>query len=125
MKTQVIFRGFEGFDHLKKYVLDCLENTVGKLDTHSLDEVKVIVDTTHNRRLGHPPEFLCEALMRTRARTFFTKKIDKDFHASVKKCMKALSKTLINSTRAKRDKRRSQDRRQSAYEFNLAAAEVS
>lgn len=123
MRTQIIFRGFEGLDHLKTYVLNCLEQYVGKLDTNK-GEVKIIVNTTHHRQ-SQPTEFLCEAIMKTRQRTFFTKKVDKDFYTSVKKCMKALSKSLINSNRAKRDKRRSVDHHQSAYDFNLTGAELS
>lgn len=125
MKAHIIFRGFEGFDHLKSYVLDCLEHTVGKLDTNKMKEIKIIIDTTHNRHQRQPPEFLCEAIMKTSHRTFFTKKIDKDFYTSVKKCMKALSKNLINNTRIKRDKRRSINRHQSVYDFNMTGVEAS
>ncbi len=123
---QIIFRGFEGLDHLKVFVMDCLESTVGKIDTNNqTTEVKVILGTTHHRHLGQPPEFLCETLLKTKRRTFFTKKIDQDFYASVKKCMKALSKNLINSNRSKREKHRSMDRHQSIYDFNMNSAEAS
>jgi ribosome-associated translation inhibitor RaiA len=122
MRTQIIFRGFAGLDHLKAFVLDSLEQSVGKLDTHKVDDVKVILDTTHHRHEGQPPEFLCEAIIKTRQRTFFTKKIDRDFHMSVKKCMKVIAKNLLNSNRAKRDKRRVLDRHQLAYDFNLTSS---
>lgn len=119
MKTNIIFRGFEGFDHLKTYVQECLDNSLGKLDLGKIDEIKVIVDTTHHRRQGHPPRFLCEAMMKAKNRTYFSKKTDANFQASVKKCAKALSKIYVSATRSQRDKRRSIDRHQSAYDFNL------
>ena len=118
MKTNVIFRGFEGFDHLKSFVLDSIEHSIGKLDLGNVQEIKVIVGTTHSRRLGHPPDFSCEAVMKTRKRTFFAKKMDLDFHSAVRKCAKALSKIFINTNRNARDKRRSIDRHQSAFLFN-------
>lgn len=125
MKTNIIFRGFEGFDHLRNYVQDCLDNSLGKLDLGQIDEIKVIVDTTHHRRLGHPPQFLCEAMMKTRNRNFFTKKTDLNFHASVKKCTRALAKIYVGMTRSRRDKRRSIDRHQSAYDFNSQLAAIA
>jgi hypothetical protein len=118
MKTNVIFRGFEGFDHLKTFVQDTIEHSIGKLDLGNVQEIKVIVGTTHSRRLGHPPDFSCEAVMKTRKRTFFAKKMDLDFHSAVRKCAKALSKIFINTNRNARDKRRSIDRHQSAFLFN-------
>ena len=125
MKTQVIFRGFEGLDHLKSFVQETLEHSIGKLDLGSSDEIKVIVGTTHARRLGRPPTFVCESLMKSRNRSFFAKKNDIDFQSSVRKCVKALSKLVINSTRTKRDKGRSTDRHQSAYDFNQLASQVA
>lgn len=125
MKTQVTFRGFEALDHLRTYVEDCLNNSVGKLDLGHIDEVKVIVGTTNSRRLGHKPQFLCEAVMKTQRRVFFAKKIDLDFQSSVRKCMKALSKRLINTTRTRRDKRRSINRHQSTFEFHEMSSAVA
>lgn len=118
MKTEVIFRGFEGFEHLKNFVQDSLEHAIGKLDLANVQEVKVIVGTTHSRRLGHPPSFSCEAVMKTRRRTFFAKKMDLNFQTSVRKCMKTLSQMFIDTARTRREKRRSVDRHQSAYDFN-------
>lgn len=118
MKTNVIFRGFEGFDHLKSFVQDTIEHSIGKLDLGNVQEIKVIVGTNHSRRLGRPPDFSCEAVMKTKRRTFFAKKMDLDFHSAVRKCAKALSKIFINSSRNARDKRRSIDRHQSAFLFN-------
>ncbi len=118
MKTNVIFRGFEGFDHLKSFVIDTIEHSIGKLDLGNIQEVKIIVGTTHSRRIGHPPDFSCEAVMKTKKRTFIAKKIDLDFHSAVKKCVKTLSKIFINTNRNARDKRRNIDRHQSAYIFN-------
>lgn len=125
MKTQIIFRGFEGFDHLKSFVQETLEHSLGKLELGNVDEVKMIVGTTHARRLGRPPSFLCEAIMKSRNRSFFAKKIDLDFQNSVRKCVKALSRLVINSSRSKRDKRRGTDRHQSAYDFNQLATQVA
>lgn len=118
MKTNIIFRGFEGFDHLKSFVQDTIEHSIGKLDLGNVQEIKVIVGTTHSRRLGHPPDFSCEAVMKTKKRTFFAKKMDLDFHSAVRKCAKALSKIFINTSRNARDKRRSINRHQSAFLFN-------
>ena len=125
MKTQVIFRGFEGLDHLKNFVQETLDHSIDKLELVNVDEVKVIVGTTHARRLGRPPTFQCEAMMKSRNRSFFAKKNDLDFQGSVRKCVKALSKLVINSTRTKRDKRRSTDRHQSAYDFNQFVSQVA
>lgn len=118
MKTKVIFRGFEGFEHLKNFVQETVEHSLGKLDIGNVQEVKVIVGKTHSRRLGHPPSFSCEAVMKTRKRTFFAKKMDLDFQAAVRKCAKALSQIFINTNRNSRDRRRNIDRHQSAFLFN-------
>ena len=50
MKTKVIFRGFEGFDHLKSFVQETIEHSIGRLDHGNIHEIKVIVGTTHSRR---------------------------------------------------------------------------
>lgn len=118
MKTEIIFRGFEGFEHLKTFIHDTIEHSVGKLDLGNVQAIKVTVGTNHSRRLGHPPSFSCEAVMKTRKRTFFAKKIDLNFQASVRKCLRTLSKMFIDTNRDARDKRRSINRHQSAYLFN-------
>lgn len=118
MKTNVIFRGFEGFEHLKKFVVDTIEHSIGRLDLSNVREIKVIVGTTHSRRQGHPPDFSCEAVMKTNRRTFFAKKMDVNFHSAVRKCSKALSKIFINTKRNMRDKKRSVDHHQAAFFFN-------
>lgn len=118
MKTEIIFRGFEGFDHLKTFVQDTVDHAIGKLDLGNVQAIKVIVGTTHSRRLGHPPSFSCEAVMKTRKRTFFAKKMDLDFQSAVRKCARTISKMFIDTNRNTRDRRRSIDRHQSAYLFN-------
>ncbi len=125
MRTNIIFRGFEGFEHLRDYVQDCLDSSLGKLNLNSVDEIKVIVDTTHGRRLGHPPQFLCETVMKTKNRNFFAKKTDASFHHSIKKCTRAIAKTYVSSTRSLRDKRRGIDRKQSVYDLHSLEATVA
>lgn len=121
MRTNIIFRGFEGFEHLRNYVQDSLDSSLGKLNLDKVDEIKIIIDTTHHRRLGHPPEFLCEAMMKTKNRQFFSKKTDVNFYQSVRKCTRAIAKAYISSTRSLRDKRRSINRKQNAYDFHEMA----
>lgn len=118
MKTEIIFRGFEGFDHLKTFVQDTLEHSIGKLDLGNVQAIKVIVGTNHSRRLGHPPSFSCEAVMKTRKRIFFAKKMDLNFQSAVRKCARTLSKMFIDTNRDARNRRRSIDRHQSVYLFN-------
>lgn len=120
MKTQIIFRGFEGFDHLKKYIIDSFESSVGKLDLSQVDDLKVIVGTTHARRLGHPPSFSCEAIMKSKRHTFFAKKTDAEMQNSVKKCMKAIARKFIHTSRALRDKRRNINRHEQIFQLNQA-----
>ncbi len=105
MKTQITFRDFKGFDHLREYVQATIDQTIGKLDLSRFADVNVIVGTDHARHLdGRPPSFLCEATLKVKSQKIFVKKLDTDFQASVRKCMKAVSDILIKKTTARRHK---------------------
>jgi hypothetical protein len=122
MKTSVNFRGFEGFDHLQSYVQSSFEHMIGRLDLGNVQEVKVIVGTNRSRRPGRSPGFSCEAVLKSRHRQFFVRKTDNDFQVAVRKCVKALSKVFMNTTRNRRDsRRRNIDHHQEAYDFNRQA----
>lgn len=105
MKTQITFRDFKGFDHLREYVQATVEQTVGKLDLGRFADVNVIIGTDHARHAaGRSPNFLCEATIKVKSQKIFVKKLDADFQASVRKCMKAVSDILVKKTTARRHK---------------------
>lgn len=105
MKTQITFRDFKGFDHLREYVQATIDQTVGKLDLGRFADVNIIVGTDHARNGdGGSPNFLCEATLKVKSQKIFVKKLDHDFQGSVRKCMKALSDIVVKKTRTRRHK---------------------
>lgn len=105
MKTQITFRDFKGFDHLREYVQTTIDQTIGKLDLGRLADVNVIIGTDHARHVdGKAPNFLCEATLKVKSQKIFVKKLDADFQASVRKCMKAATDILIKKSTARRHK---------------------
>jgi ribosome-associated translation inhibitor RaiA len=105
MKTQITFRDFKGFDHLREYVQSTIDQTLGKLDLSRYADVNVIIGTDHARHTdGKSPNFLCEVTLKVKSQKIFVKKIDADFQASVRKCMKAASDILVKKTTARRHK---------------------
>ncbi len=105
MKTQITFRDFKGFGHLREYVQTTLDQTVGKLDLSRTADVNVIIGTDHARHVdGRSPDFLCEATIRVKSQKIFVKKLDADFQQAVRKCMKVLSDILVKKTTIRRHK---------------------
>lgn len=105
MKTQITFRDFKGFDHLREYVQATIDQTLGKLDLTRFADVNIIVGTDHARHAdGRVPQFLCEATLKVKSQKIFVKKLDADFQASVRKCMKAVTDILVKKTTARRHK---------------------
>lgn len=105
MKTQITFRDFKGFDHLREYVQTTIDQTVGKLDLSRFADVNIIIGKDHARHAdGGSPNFLCEATLKVKSQKIFVKKLDADFQTSVRKCMKAVSDILIKKTTARRHK---------------------
>ncbi|MBC7741537.1 MAG: HPF/RaiA family ribosome-associated protein [Bdellovibrionaceae bacterium] len=107
MKTNVVFKDFQGFEHLLGFVNESLEATIAKYEQHRKLEVKVIVGTTHGRHQGQPPEFLCEAILTSnREKNLFARKSHTNFHSAVRSCMKALERIIRRETRTKLQSRR-------------------
>ena len=107
MKTQITFRDFKGFHHLREYVQATIDQTLGKLDSSGFADVTVIIGTDHARHIdGRSPNFLCEATIKVKSQKIFVKKINSDFQTSVKKCIKALSDIIVKKTKARRQKLR-------------------
>jgi ribosome-associated translation inhibitor RaiA len=125
MKTQITFRDFKGFDHLRDYVQTTIDQTVGKFDLSRSADVNVIIGTDHARHFdGRSPHFLCEATIRFKSQKIFVKKLDVDFQAAVRKCMKTVSDILVKKTRTRRHKirRGMANMAQMSYGINYATS---
>ncbi len=115
MKTNVVFKDFQGFEHLTSFVNEALESTLGKFEGKRPLEVKVILATTHARHHGQPMEFQCEALLTSnRQKNLFAKKTDVNFYTAVRSCMKTLEKIIRRELGAK-----IKNRRRSAHNLPL------
>ncbi len=111
MKTNVVFKDFQGFEHLLSFVNESLEATLAKYEHHRALEVKVIVGTEHGRHQGQPPEFFCEAiLLSNREKNLFARKSNSNFHSAVRSCMKTLERNIRRETQTKIHSRRKSSR---------------
>ncbi len=102
MKTNVVFKDFQGFEHLNGFVNEAVEATLGKFEGRRPVEVKVIVGTTHAKHQGQPVQFECEALLTSnRSKNLFAKKKHANFYTAVKTCMKSLERILRREMKTK------------------------
>lgn len=106
MTTQINFRDFQGFEHLKEFVQLTVDQTIGKLDMSRFADVNITIGTDHARHDGRSPFFMCEATLKVKSQKVFVKKVDVDFQASVRKCMKAACQILVKKHTMKRQKHR-------------------
>ena len=95
MKTNVVFKDFQGFEHLNSFVTEALEATLAKFENKRTFDVKVIVGKAHAKHQGQPIHFQCEAIVTSdRKKNIFAKKVDENFYLAVKDCMKNLERLI-------------------------------
>jgi ribosome-associated translation inhibitor RaiA len=126
MKTNVVFKDFQRFEHLVGFVNDALAATLGKYEGNKPLEVKVILATTHARHHGQPMEFQCEALLTSnRRKNLFAKKTHVNFYTAVKSCMKTLEKIIGREMHSKIKSRRHKKLEQPPYNYSSESFEFS
>ncbi|MBC7420662.1 MAG: HPF/RaiA family ribosome-associated protein [Bdellovibrio sp.] len=126
MKTNVVFKDFQGFEHLNGFVNEALEDTLGKFEGRRPIEVKVIVGTAHAKHQGQPLQFVCEALFTSnRSKNLFAKKTHANFYTAVKSCMKSLERIIRREMKTKVQKHRRNTQELPAYNYGKPIDENS
>lgn len=125
MKTNIVFKDFEGFEHLHSFVNEALETTLGKFEGRRPVEVKVIVGTTHGNHQGQPPQFQCEAILTSnRNKNLFARKTHSNFYTAVRSCMKSLDRMITRELKIKMQTHRRSSRTMPEYRSDRVHGEA-
>ena len=110
MKTLVHFRGFEGLEHLRGFVKDCLERSVSRFEKQKALSAEVHVGTLFPRSQTHGADYSCEVVVRdpTSHRTIVVKKQGEDFYTAVRNCVEVVERVMarLSDRRTARRRRR-------------------
>jgi ribosome-associated translation inhibitor RaiA len=111
MRTSMQFKNFDGFEHLREFVLESVEHTLGKFESHRDFETQIILGAEKRMGDGHKPVFECEILLRGKGihKPIVAKKKNIDFYQAVRSCLRASEKILRRTSRIRVSKRRRAD----------------
>lgn len=114
MRTYVTFRGFEGIEHLKAFVVNTTRSAIEKYEGSLISDTNLILSARQKDSAG-PQEYECEVLIRGPEfeSPIIVKKRHADFYLAVKSCMTSVDKILKHSARIYANRRRR------AYPSNL------
>jgi|JI6StandDraft_1071083.scaffolds.fasta_scaffold314843_2 ribosome-associated translation inhibitor RaiA len=108
MKTSLQFRNFDGFDHIKSFVEDSLDHSIGKFESWRHFDIHMVMSTVKGRTETHRPIFECELMLKGKGvkRPIIVKKMNSDFYQSVRSCLKATEKIFRRSSKIRVTDRR-------------------
>lgn len=108
MRTYVTFRGFEGIDHLKSFVINSTRTAIEKYEGGLVSDTNLVLSTVHLNSQVPGVEYECEALIRGPefAAPLVVKKRHPDFYLAVKSCLKSVDQLLRRNSRIKASRRR-------------------
>lgn len=109
MRTYVTFRGFEGIDHLKSFVINTTRTAIEKYEGGLVSDTNLVLSAHHFYSREVPAvEYECEALIRgpNFDSPLIVKKRHSDFYLAVRSCLKSVDKILRRNSRLKATRRR-------------------
>jgi ribosome-associated translation inhibitor RaiA len=108
MKTSIQFRNFDGLNHLKSFVEESVDQSIGKFESWRHFDIHVVMNTAKGRSDSHRPVFECELLIKGQGvnRPIFVKKINTDFYQSVRSTLRAAEKIFRRTSKIRVTNRR-------------------
>lgn len=108
MRTSIQFRNLEGLDHIRSYVENSVDQTVGKFESWRQFDAHVTLGMAKTRSTNHKPIFECEVLIKGKGlqRPIFTKKTNADFYQALRSSLKAAEKILRRASKVRVSDRR-------------------
>jgi ribosome-associated translation inhibitor RaiA len=109
MKTKVHFRNIDGLDHIRKFVGDSVEQSIGRFDSNRQFDGHVVLGMVSGRSETHRPVFECELLINGKglSRPVVVKKHNSNFHHAIRDCLKTSAKILRRASKIRVLERRS------------------
>jgi len=106
MKTTVQFKNFEGFEHIRTFVEDLVDQALARFESSRHLSAHVILGTV--KAGTHKPIFECEFLIKgTGIRSpIIIKKKDSDFYQALRSCISASEKSLRRISKIRVSSRR-------------------
>jgi ribosome-associated translation inhibitor RaiA len=111
MTTLVQFRNFQGLEHIRAYIENAVDLSVGKFESWRHFNTRVIVGLAKGRSDLHHPIFECELVIRGTSRSIplVVKKADPDIYRALRSCMHAAEKILRRSSKMRKSGRHHRD----------------
>lgn len=108
MKTSILFRNFDGLDHLKNFVEESVDQSIGKFESWRHVDIHIVMSTAKGRSDLHRPIFECEMLIKGKGvtRPIIVKKINTDFYQSVRSSLRAAEKIFRRTSKIRVTNRR-------------------
>jgi ribosome-associated translation inhibitor RaiA len=95
MNISLHFKSFEGFDHIKAFLVDSASSSLEKFEKGKPLSVDIITGRASNR-LDSCRAFECEILLRGGGlnREIFIRKSGSDFYTTVRECIRSVERSL-------------------------------
>ncbi len=100
MKTNIIFKNFEGFEHIRNFVEDATEKSLGKFERSKEFIASVICGVRRHTDNNNQSVFDCEVILSpgNNAHKTVVKRSGPNFYTSIKECLRTAERILkLNS----------------------------